>query len=122
MVDLIEFKVSVRHSFTTRNELIVKSTGVVQGVNFRSFVQRRAKDLGLRGWCWNHPDKSVEGVVVGPSDNVRALKRYLEQGPPAAEVHKVEMIKEISGASESDIEAALDGAKGFEVRRHSFKK
>lgn len=33
----------------------------------------RAKKLGLKGWVWNHPDHSVEGVAVGSTDQISKL-------------------------------------------------
>lgn len=57
-----------------------------QGVSFRYYTQReyvrlaqcivayaRALSLGLRGWCHNHPDESVEGVAVGDKDEIAQL-------------------------------------------------
>jgi hypothetical protein len=33
----------------------------------------RAQRLGIRGWCHNHPDASVEGAAAGPSDAIAKL-------------------------------------------------
>ena len=41
-----------------RARLIV--SGIVQGVNFRWFVQETAKELGLNGWVKNLSDGDVE--------------------------------------------------------------
>jgi acylphosphatase len=35
-------------------------SGVVQGVNFRWFVQETAKSMGINGWVKNLPDGDVE--------------------------------------------------------------
>jgi len=40
-------------------------TGRVQGVAFRAFVQRTARQLGLTGWVRNNPDGSVSGYAEG---------------------------------------------------------
>ena len=40
-------------------------TGRVQGVAFRAFVQKTARELGLAGWVKNNPDGSVSGYAEG---------------------------------------------------------
>ena len=35
-------------------------SGLVQGVNFRWFVQETAKSMGINGWVKNLPDGTVE--------------------------------------------------------------
>ncbi|ODO03372.1 hypothetical protein L198_02218 [Cryptococcus wingfieldii CBS 7118] len=99
--DLIQFKV----------------TGVVQGVNFRSHTQKEAQKLGLRGHCYNHEDQSVQGAAVGPSQKIEEFRRYLEKGPPSAAVHGVELIKEIRGASDDQIQGVIGKDSGFQVKR-----
>ncbi|KAK8869922.1 hypothetical protein IAR55_000490 [Kwoniella newhampshirensis] len=92
-------------------------TGQVQGVNFRYYTQKEAQKLGLRGHCYNHDDSSVQGVAVGPEDKVKQFRLFLQKGPSAAEVHSVDLIKECKGAGADEIEKALEGTKGFEVKR-----
>ncbi|ORY32257.1 Acylphosphatase-domain-containing protein [Naematelia encephala] len=102
MVDLIQFKV----------------TGSVQGVSFRYATQKEAQKLGLKGWCRNHPDSSVEGAAVGPSDKIQQFHQFLHRGPSAAEVERVELITEKRNISEQEADKALGGRlSGFEVRR-----
>lgn len=64
--------------------------GLVQGVNFRWFTQRRALDLGLRGFVCNLPDGSVEVVAEGERASVETLLDTLRVGPSAAIVESVE--------------------------------
>ncbi|ADV20493.1 hypothetical protein I315_04284 [Cryptococcus gattii Ru294] len=45
------------------------------------------------------------------------VRKWLEKGPPSAEVHQVELIKEMRNASEADVEKAVGSSSGFEVRR-----
>lgn len=64
--------------------------GDVQGVGFRYFVQRRADQLGLRGWVRNNDDGTVEVVAEGQRPQLEELKRALEQGPRMARVDRVD--------------------------------
>ena len=70
----------------TRKYLI---TGKVQGVGYRYFVSRVARDLHLSGWVRNLPDGGVEAYVTGPAVKLKALEGELRIGPPRAEVRSV---------------------------------
>lgn len=65
-------------------------TGRVQGVGFRWFVRRRARELGLAGWTENAPDGTVLVVASGPAAGLDQLLRDLRVGPPGARVDRVE--------------------------------
>ncbi len=65
-------------------------TGMVQGVNFRWFTQRRAAALGLVGRVRNRSDGSVEVVAEGPRDALERLLDAARQGPPSAVVENVD--------------------------------
>lgn len=65
-------------------------TGRVQGVGFRWWGLRRAQQLGLRGTIRNCPDGSVEVQLAGAADAVGRLRSLLADGPPAAQVRRVE--------------------------------
>ena len=59
--------------------------GAVQGVGFRPFVYRLARELGLTGWVRN----STSGLTVeveGPAEIVEEFERRLERERPAAAV------------------------------------
>ena len=64
--------------------------GDVQGVGFRYFVQRRAQQLGLRGWVRNNDDGTVELVAEGPRPALEDLNRAVGEGPRGARVDRVE--------------------------------
>ena len=64
--------------------------GEVQGVGFRYFVQRRARDLGLKGWVRNNDDGGVELVAEGPRQALDELERAVAAGPRMAHVTRVE--------------------------------
>jgi acylphosphatase len=64
--------------------------GRVQGVGFRWWVWRQATRLGLRGLARNLRDGSVEVIAEGAEPALGELERLLGQGPPAAQVERVE--------------------------------
>lgn len=64
--------------------------GVVQGVGFRWFVVRRARQLGLTGYVRNLPDGRVEVVASGPWECQAELHVRLLRGPEAATVEAVD--------------------------------
>ena len=64
--------------------------GDVQGVGFRYYVQRKARQLGLPGWVRNNEDGSVELVAEGDRDALEQLKRAVEEGPRGARVDRVD--------------------------------
>lgn len=64
--------------------------GKVQGVFFRSATQREAKRLGLTGWVKNLPDGSVEVTVEGEEDSLKEFQSWVQRGPSAARVDRVD--------------------------------
>ena len=48
-------------------------SGRVQGVWFRAFVQRHARELGVEGWARNRADGRVEVLLCGRREQVEAL-------------------------------------------------
>lgn len=71
----------------TRKWLI---SGRVQGVFFRESTRRQAEPLGLAGHAINLPDGRVEVVASGPASALDELERWLQDGPTAARVDRVE--------------------------------
>ena len=63
--------------------------GYVQGVFFRDFVSRRAKELGLTGHARNLPGGTVEVKAEGERKQLEQLIDYLKVGPRSAKVEKV---------------------------------
>ena len=76
--------------------------GRVQGVGFRVFVQRRARELGLKGFVRNLSDGvTVEVMAEGQRAALDALLSALHLGPPGAHVERVDVSwGEPSGAHE----------------------
>jgi acylphosphatase len=64
--------------------------GRVQGVGFRYFVQRVARQLGLTGYTRNLDDGQVEVYAVGPPEKLSELAGFLWKGPAFADVRGVE--------------------------------
>jgi acylphosphatase len=79
--------------------------GDVQGVGFRYFVQRRAQQLGLKGWVRNNDDGTVELVAEGKREELEQLKQALQEGPRMARVDRVD----------TRWSAAAGNLRGFEL-------
>jgi acylphosphatase len=71
---------------TVRHFLI---TGRVQGVGFRFYMQRKARELGVTGWVRNRRDGSVEAMVQGETDAVETMTSWAHHGPRSAVVAEV---------------------------------
>ena len=72
-------------------------TGRVQGVGFRAWTVRRARELRLSGLVRNDPDGSVGVEAEGPADALRSFEAALSKGPPLASVRAVEPLPPGSG-------------------------
>lgn len=68
--------------------------GRVQGVWYRGWTVEQARSLGLSGWVRNRADGSVEALLDGDTDKVARMVTLCRQGPPAANVNRVEMVTE----------------------------
>ncbi len=77
-------------------------SGIVQGVGYRAFTKRLAQGYGLSGWVKNLPDGRVEVFVQGDRDVVWDFLKQLWEGPPAAMVDRMEVLKEVSSYEERD--------------------
>jgi len=65
-------------------------SGRVQGVFFRASTRDEALRLGLTGHARNLPDGTVEVVACGDDAALAQLGRWLELGPPLAQVSRVD--------------------------------
>jgi acylphosphatase len=74
-----------------REELSAVVVGRVQGVGFRYFVVGKARRLGLQGYARNDSTGDVEVVAQGTRPDLEQLLVLLRQGPPAAEVHDIQI-------------------------------
>jgi acylphosphatase len=80
--------------------------GEVQGVGFRAFTHRHARDLGLKGWVRNLTNGEVEVVAEGPARSVEELFALVKKGPLGSKVDSVR---------EADVDAN-EALADFEVR------
>ncbi|MEM0215589.1 MAG: acylphosphatase [Archaeoglobaceae archaeon] len=81
-------------------------SGVVQGVGFRYYTTRVAKELGIKGFVKNLPDGRVYIYAVGEDRALEKFISHVHQGPPLAVVRDV-VVKD----------AELKEFDRFEVRR-----
>jgi acylphosphatase len=94
----------VQNSDLQRAHVLV--SGQVQGVFFRDSTRQKAEALGLAGWVKNTPDGQVEALFEGPSERVKEMVRWCEEGPQRASVENVD----------TNFESAGGDLEGFEVR------
>ena len=81
-------------------------SGRVQGVGYRYFAVRIAKELGLKGWVRNLSDGRVEAYAAGPAKLLEDFEAWLRMGPMAGEVRGVEV-------EDWDVDARI---VGFDIR------
>ena len=65
--------------------------GIVQGVGFRWFAQRRADQHGVTGYVRNGDQGDVEVVACGAREKLEVFLEQLKEGPSAARVDKVDV-------------------------------
>ncbi len=64
----------------------ILARGVVQGVGFRFFVDRKAREYGLCGWVKNLPSGEVEIEVEGERGMIEDFIKEIKVGPSMASV------------------------------------
>ena len=75
--------------------------GRVQGVWFRESTRRAAQPLGITGYAKNMADGSVQVLACGEPDALNQLTEWLKQGPPLAQVDRMEWIVSSSECPDS---------------------
>lgn len=66
--------------------------GRVQGVGYRFFAERAARELGVRGWVRNLPDGTVETLAVAEEEDLRRYFERLRKGPLGSRVDAVDVL------------------------------
>lgn len=87
---------------TTAKRFIVR--GRVQGVGFRYFAVRAARQAGVFGSVRNLGDGTVEAIAEGPAESIDEFRAELEHGPSYGHVERVD-----------EMEIRPTGYTGFEV-------
>jgi acylphosphatase len=87
-------------------------SGTVQGVGFRFFVSRLARQLGINGYAKNLRDGRVEVYAIGTPGKLAALRKELQRGPRSAVV---------SAVTEEDVEIQPKFEHGFSIERDSYE-
>jgi acylphosphatase len=67
----------------------VNISGVVQGVGYRYYIIRKARERNLTGWVKNRANGSVQIEAVGQRPELEELLRLIRVGPAAAHVSGV---------------------------------
>ncbi len=91
-------------SIGTLRRLHAVVKGQVQGVGFRQFTLRQAREHNLTGWVRNRYDRSVEVVAEGQQDALDLFVAALRDGPPAAIVRSVDTRYETASGAFTDFD------------------
>ena len=85
------FETWVSSRMTIGRRFIVR--GTVQGVGFRYFAVRAARQAGVVGTVRNLPDGAVEAIAEGPPQAIDQFRTALERGPSYGDVTGVDEIE-----------------------------
>jgi acylphosphatase len=78
--------------------------GVVQGVGFRYFTRKLAREVGVKGFVKNLNDGRVFVVAEGQRDQVEKFLSGIKRGPASAIVKRVEVEEYTPSGSYKDFE------------------
>lgn len=65
-------------------------SGDVQGVGFRAWVVRQAKELSLTGWVKNREDGAVEVIAEGLKHDLEEFIKCCHDGPELSWVESID--------------------------------
>jgi acylphosphatase len=86
--------------------VLINIKGDVQGVSFRYWAEKKAKEYGVIGWAKNDHDGGVTIFAQGEEDAVNSLISWSHDGSPIATVENVSV-------EVADLDNSL---KGFGVK------
>jgi len=70
--------------------ILLRLWGVVQGVNLRWMIQRKAVQLGLGGYVKNMPNGSVEVGVIGEKEKINSLIEWFKSNPGYSQISQID--------------------------------
>ena len=97
---------------TTHTNMCARIRGRVQDVGYRDACVQAAQAVGVTGWVRNRQDGSVEVQIRGSVDQLLAMRRWLAEGPPLAEVRNIAW----EPVATESVAAAVAGDATFERR------
>ena len=65
--------------------------GKVQGVGFRYWLYKEAKQRNIDGWVRNKISGEVEALLIGKDEKINNLIKLCKKGPPSAEIIKIDV-------------------------------
>ena len=65
--------------------------GMVQGVSFRFWIEKKAQELGLTGFVRNEPNNSVYIEIEGEEAALKEFEAWCHYGPDTAQVDKIDV-------------------------------
>lgn len=71
----------------------IKVTGRVQGVGFRYFTLKKAREHSIAGWVKNTGDGGVLIVARGETKHIETFIDYLKIGPTLSRVENISIAK-----------------------------
>ena len=66
-------------------------TGKVQGVGFRYWLYKEAKQRNIDGWVRNKISGEGEALLIGKDEKINNLIKLCKKGPPSAEIIKIDV-------------------------------
>jgi len=73
------------------HQALIVVKGRVQGVAFRYSAQKKAQQLAISGYAKNLPNGDVEILAQGEKTNINQFIEWCKEGPPVANVDRVEI-------------------------------
>lgn len=72
-----------------QEQVKIIASGLVQGVNFRYYTSKMARELGIVGWVKNLDGGNLEIIAQGERENLEKLIKWCQTGPQFAQVKDI---------------------------------